>query len=66
MTIVGIEKERTGARNLLVFDPMFRDASSITHLVGQEFKHKFPDQALKPYRRGHKYLRKYNAFEVLR
>ncbi|EJT76263.1 hypothetical protein GGTG_06185 [Gaeumannomyces tritici R3-111a-1] len=66
MTIVGIERTKESEVNLLVFDPMFRDSSAIVKLVGREFDHRFPDLALKPYRRGHKYLKKYEAFEILK
>ncbi|KAK3359268.1 peptidase family C78-domain-containing protein [Lasiosphaeria hispida] len=66
MTIIGLEKSRSGGKNLLVFDPMFHDASNIVKLVGQKFSHPFPDLALKFYRRGGRYLRKYREFEVLR
>lgn len=66
MTIVGFEKLKQGGYNLLVFDPMFHDAKSVTKLVGQTFDHKSPDELLKSYRRGAKYLRKHSQFEVLR
>jgi hypothetical protein len=66
MTIVGLERLEGGGRNLLVFDPMFHDPSSITRLVGRDFTHRFPDMMLKPYRRGSKYLKKYREFELLK
>lgn len=66
MTIVGIERLRSGETNLLVFDPMFHDSYAITKLIGRDFVHKFPDVLLKPYRRGNRYLRKFRAFEMLR
>ncbi|KAJ9142620.1 Zinc finger with UFM1-specific peptidase domain protein [Pleurostoma richardsiae] len=66
MTIVGLERMANGDLNLLVFDPMFHDAPSITKLVGSSFRAKSAESALKPYRRGNKYLRKYREFEVLR
>lgn len=66
MTIVGIEKQRDGRANLLVFDPMFRDAKLITQRAGQQFQYKGADAALNAYRRGHKYLRRYREFEILR
>jgi len=66
MTIVGFEQKRDGSKNLIVFDPMFHDASHVTRLVGQKFTHKDPEGILKAYRRGAKYLRKYNEFELLR
>lgn len=66
MTIIGFEKLKQGGSNLLVFDPMFRDAKSVTKLVDRTFDHKSPDDLLKSYRRGSKYLRKHSQFEVLR
>jgi hypothetical protein len=66
MTIIGFERQRSGAKNLLVFDPMFHDASNIVKLIGRKFEHAFADMALKSYRRGNKYLRRYREFEVLR
>lgn len=66
MTIVGIEKQRDGKANLLVFDPMFRDASVITQRAGRKFKYKYADTAMNAYRRGHKYLKRFREFEVLR
>ena len=67
LTIVGIEKTNTGETNLLVFDPIFRDGSSIARLVGfRRLEHRFPDQLLKPYRRGSRYLARYRAFELLK
>jgi zinc finger-containing ubiquitin peptidase 1 len=66
MTIIGIEKQRDGGINLLVFDPMFRDSSVILERVGQKFAYKHPDHPLKAYRRGNKYLRRYREFELLR
>lgn len=66
MTIVGLEKQTDGKKNLLVFDPTFRDSSVITQRVGTEFTYRHADHALNAYRRGHKYLRRYREFEVLR
>ncbi len=66
MTIIGFEKRKDGSRNLIVFDPMFHDASNVTKLIGHKFKTKSPDDLLKAYRRGLKYLKKYNEFELLR
>lgn len=66
MTIIGFERLQNGQANLLVFDPMFRDNSAITRLVGKKFESRAPDILLKPYRRGSKYLGKYREFELLR
>ena len=66
MTIVGFEKKTDGTRNLIVFDPMFHDASNIIKLIGRTFVLKDPEDLLKAYRRGNKYLKKYNEFELLK
>ena len=67
MTIVGVEKKLDGSKNLICFDPMFHDAPNILELIGnKEFKVKSPEDMLKAYRRGVKYLKKYNEFEILR
>lgn len=66
MTIVGLEKQTDGKKNLLVFDPTFRDSSVITQRIGTEFAYRHAEHALNAYRRGHKYLRRYREFEVLR
>jgi hypothetical protein len=71
MTIVGLEKMRRGERNLLVFDPMFSDPYHVRRLVGRDFKGEkmvgaWVEVLLKAYRRGNKYLGKFDAFEVLK
>jgi len=66
LTIVGIEGKNDGSKNLLVFDPMFHDNTSITRHIGQVFTYKSPGDLLRAYRRGVKYLRRYNEFEILR
>ncbi|KAH6658365.1 peptidase family C78-domain-containing protein [Truncatella angustata] len=67
LTIVGFEKKHNGGRELIVFDPMFNDSDSVMKLVGQRtFSVKSPDSMLKLYRRGNKYLKRYNEFEILK
>ncbi|KAL0467363.1 peptidase family C78 domain-containing protein [Neurospora intermedia] len=72
MTIIGLEHDKSGARNLIVFDPMFHDASNITKHVGRDVHvhhHLHPlaaNMALNPYRRGSKYLGRFREFEVIR
>lgn len=67
MTIVGFERRKDGSKNLIVFDPMFHDAANVLRLVGNDnFRQKYPDDMLRAYRRGVKYLKKYNEFEILR
>ncbi|KAH8664327.1 peptidase family C78-domain-containing protein [Xylariales sp. PMI_506] len=65
LTIVGLEK-RNNVRELLVFDPMFRDSHGVTKHIGQVFQPSRPDTLLKPYRRGNKYLRRFHEFEILK
>lgn len=79
MTIIGFERHLNGSRNLLVFDPMFHDAPNVSKLVGESLepaenfvagggrrRGEEAGQMLKAYRRGTKYLRRYNEFEILR
>jgi hypothetical protein len=66
MTIVGMEQRMDGSKALIVFDPMFHDASNVTKLVGQLFDHKAPEGVLKAYRRSLKYLGNYSEFEILK
>lgn len=64
LTIIGIEKTTTGEMNLLVFDPIFRNASLMARLVSRQ--QRLSDQLLLPYRRGTRYLSRYRAFEILK
>ncbi|KAI0873588.1 peptidase family C78-domain-containing protein [Hypoxylon argillaceum] len=81
LTIVGLEQRTSGSLKLLVFDPMFHDPESILRLArradhhsdarGDRNKgripiHRNPESALKLYRRGSNYLKKYHEFELLR
>ncbi|KAI9683138.1 MAG: hypothetical protein M1829_005929 [Trizodia sp. TS-e1964] len=66
LTIIGIERRKDGSRNLLVFDPMFKSSPAVRRLIGVNFRHNYPEDLLKAYRRGERYLRRYNAFELLR
>ena len=46
---------------------MFHDNANVLRLVGNDnFKTKSPADMLKAYRRGVRYLRKYNEFEILK
>jgi zinc finger-containing ubiquitin peptidase 1 len=65
LTIVGIERRIDGARNLIVFDPMFKPAAPMKRLVGVTFRYQNPSELLKAYRRGDKYLKRFNDFELL-
>lgn len=67
MTIVGMERKQDGSKSLLVFDPMFHDASDVMKLIDQQaFTHKAPETVLKAYRRNLKYLGQYSEFELLK
>ena len=66
LTIVGLEVRKSGAMNLLVFDPMFKTSPLVQKLVGSRFKALQPEKALRAYRRGESYLGKYRSFEVLK
>lgn len=67
MTIVGFEQRKDDSKNLIVFDPMFHDAPNVLRLVANDnFRQKYPEDMLRAYRRGVKYLKKYNEFEMLR
>ncbi|KAK3903334.1 peptidase family C78-domain-containing protein [Staphylotrichum tortipilum] len=66
LTVVGFEKLKDGSSQILVFDPTFHDSSYIIRLIGQTFVHPVPDLALRPYRRGTRYLKAHREFEVLR
>lgn len=67
MTIIGFERSNDGSSHLLVFDPSYRDSSLVRGWVGKTVRHPESkvDNVLSHYRRGTKYLRKYNEFEVL-
>ncbi|KAI8965651.1 DUF1671-domain-containing protein [Daldinia sp. FL1419] len=68
MTIIGIERQPSGNRNLIVFDPSYADHSNVTRYVDgtRPVEHSHPDRAIKFYRRGPRYLSKYQAFELMR
>ncbi|KAH7321469.1 peptidase family C78-domain-containing protein [Rhexocercosporidium sp. MPI-PUGE-AT-0058] len=66
MTIVGFERKRNGSKSLIVFDPMFHDADSVTKRIGKSFRSEHPAHHLRAYRRDVKYLKKFNEFELLK
>jgi zinc finger-containing ubiquitin peptidase 1 len=67
MTIIGFERKVDGSKNILVFDPMFHDSSNVTQLIDlRKFIFKQPEDVLRAYRRGVKYLKKYGEFELLK
>ncbi|MCJ1260216.1 hypothetical protein MMC22_000075 [Lobaria immixta] len=66
LTIVGLEKHKSGSSNFLVLDPMFRPSPAINNLIDVQFSTPFPEKLLKAYRRGETYLSKYRNFELLK
>jgi hypothetical protein len=71
MTIVGFEKREDGRKRLLVFDPSFKDPWVVRKLIGKDFRGRTLVQfhvsvSLNAYRRGIKYLRKFEGFEIMR
>ena len=67
MTIVGLEARKSGAVNLVVFDPMFNPSPAIKRLVGSNsFKAPNLERLLKAHRRGETYLGRYRDFEILK
>jgi len=67
MTIVGLEVKKSGAVNLIVFDPMFNPSPAIKRLIGSNlFKAPNPERLLRAHRRGESYLSRYRDFEILK
>ena len=66
MTVVGLEKRKSGSCNLLVFDPMFKTSPGVARLIGTQFRVDQPEKLTKAYRRGEVYLGKYDKFEILK
>ncbi|KAK4690854.1 hypothetical protein P7C71_g6031, partial [Lecanoromycetidae sp. Uapishka_2] len=66
LTVVGFERRRNGACNLLVLDPMFKPSPGIYQLINVRFRTSNTDKLLKAYRRGQTYLSKYTNFEILK
>ncbi|KAI1410982.1 DUF1671-domain-containing protein [Hypoxylon sp. FL1857] len=64
MTIIGIERTVKGTRNLLVFDPSYDDPALVKRHIGGIIPGP-NNTAVEFYRRGPKYLGKYNQFEIL-
>lgn len=69
MTVVGIEKRKNGSRSLLVFDPAYNPSKEMLKMLNlaSATNSDTPSISLiKPYRRGKRYLKRYQAFETLR
>lgn len=65
MTIIGLEVRNNGSRNLLVFDPAYVPSKALMSEVPADLKGQSACRLLKPYRRGKRQLKRYNAFEIL-
>jgi zinc finger-containing ubiquitin peptidase 1 len=68
MTIIGLEVDKRGAMNLVVFDPMFNPSKPIKKLATGSSSRgiKDPQELMRAYRRDKVYLRRYKEFEILR
>ena len=66
LTVVGLEKRKSGTTNLLVLDPMFKPSPGILQLIGTRFRTASPEKLIKAYRRGDTYLEKHTCFELLK
>ena len=66
MTIVGIERGRTGSRRLLVFDPAYQPMIPLMKRFLRPEKSLFFNRLiLYQYRRDERYLKRYLSFEIL-
>lgn len=66
LTIIGFERKKSGARNLLVFDPSFKAPQGVRDNIGAtSIQVRNPAKLLGAYRKGAGYLRKYKQFEIL-
>lgn len=65
ITIIGFERRRDGACNLVVLDPMYSTSPAMHKLLGRKNIHSPRPEVLHAYRRGPRQLRKHAAFEIL-
>lgn len=65
LTIVGFERRRDGACNLVVFDPTYSTSPAMHKLLGRKNIRTARPEVLHAYRRGRHVLRKHAAFEIL-
>ena len=65
MTIVGIEKLTNGGTNLLVFDPKYHDAETVSGAIERDFQPRERKNFLARYRRDLSYLARHSEFELL-
>jgi hypothetical protein len=65
ITIIGFERRRDGARNLVVFDPMYSTSPAMHKLLGRKNIQTARPEVFHAYRRGAMQLKKHAAFEIL-
>jgi hypothetical protein len=65
ITIVGFERRKDGASNLVVLDPMYHTSPAMHALLGRRHIKTPRPEVLQAYRRGARQLGKYAAYEVL-
>ncbi|KAF2750451.1 DUF1671-domain-containing protein [Sporormia fimetaria CBS 119925] len=65
VTIVGFERRKDGASNLVVFDPMYHTSPAMHALIGRKNIRTHRPEVLQAYRRGSRQLGKHAAFEAL-
>jgi hypothetical protein len=65
LTIIGFERRRDGACNLVVFDPMYSTSPAMHKLLGRKNIRTHRAEVLHAYRRGTAQLRKHGMFEIL-
>ncbi|KAF1998858.1 DUF1671-domain-containing protein [Amniculicola lignicola CBS 123094] len=65
LTIVGFERRRDGACNLMIFDPMYSTSPAMHRLIGRKNIKTSRPEVSYAYRRVARQMRKHAAFEVL-
>ncbi|EMC97024.1 hypothetical protein BAUCODRAFT_435816 [Baudoinia panamericana UAMH 10762] len=65
MSIVGVERQRDGKRNLLVFDSSFETSAGVTALLAGRSSRAERETLLKAYRRSDRSLARWEEFEVI-
>jgi hypothetical protein len=65
LTIIGFERRRDGACNLVVFDPMYSTSPAMNKLIGRKNIRTARPEVLHAYRRGTTQLKKHAMFEIL-
>ncbi|EKG15893.1 Peptidase C78 ubiquitin fold modifier-specific peptidase 1/ 2 [Macrophomina phaseolina MS6] len=65
VTIVGYEQRKDGARNLLVFDPMFRTSPGMAKILGRRDLRTPRPEVMQAYRRGGRQLKRHRDYELL-